>query len=165
MGGIRLGRAPEVKTPSVARRIVTDGRAHIRKVPDVTNAPRWLIAILLSTLVFAAGCGGGSSGDGDTSEPAMAVEPAPEKAKPVTLKGCLTEAGFEVQRDADGWGVTRNGHTFTKIHEFGSVSEAVAYDQNLTIAVHSQIGPRVATGGSAADLKPVELCLGSVAQK
>jgi hypothetical protein len=131
----------------------------------VTNTARWLIAILLSALVFTVGCGGGSSDSGDTSQPSMAVEPKPEKPKPVTLKGCLTEAGFEVQRDADGWGATRNGRTFTKIHEFGSVPEAQAYDQQLTVAVHSQIGPRVATGGSAADLKPVELCLGAVAQK
>ena len=43
--------------------------------------------------------------------------------------------------------------------------EAVAYDKQLTISVHSQIGPRVATGGTAADLKAVELCLGEVAEK
>jgi hypothetical protein len=131
----------------------------------VTNTARWLIAILLSTLVFAAGCGGGSSDSADTSQPPIAAEPKPEKPKPVTLKGCLTDAGFEVQRDAKGWGATRNGRTFTEIHEFGSVPEAVAYDQQLTIAVHSQIGPRVATGGTAADLKAVALCLGAVAQK
>jgi hypothetical protein len=121
------------------------------------------MVLLLVTALIASGCGGGSSDRDGTAKSSIAVEPSP---KATTLDACLTASGYEFQReDANHLRATRNGRSFIDIREFGSESEAAAYDGQLTVPAHIQVGTRVAGGGSADDLKGVERCLRGAPQK
>jgi hypothetical protein len=121
----------------------------------VKCTPRWQVTLLLATALIASGCGGGSSDNDGTAKSAMAVEP-----KAVSLKRCLADDGYAVQREGAALvQATRDGRSFVNIREFPSEAEATAYDGGLTVAAHVKVGAKVASGDSARDVKPVERCL------